>query len=77
MNLNYYLYNKIPGAWAKWTLAVLAVSQADADNYVRAHNRGGKRVGTINGLYVSWSTHVKADCGAVTPLAEKVLQGKL
>jgi len=72
-DLVYYLYNRIPGVWPKWTLAVLATSQADADNYVKLQHKGGKRAGKIDrpGLKVT------ADCGAVTENAGLVLKGQL
>jgi len=71
--LVYYLYNQIPGVWQKWTLAVLAVSQADADNYVELNHKGGKRAGKVDrpGMKVT------ADCGAVTERAGLVLKGQV
>ncbi len=67
--LAYYLYNHIPGTHPTWTLAVLAVSQSDADKYVKACNGGGKRVGEP-----IRAGAVKADCGAVTSAAEEKLK---
>lgn len=66
--LTYYLYTNIPGAWHGWTLAVLAVNQADADRYIKIHNGGGKRAGMVS------QGKVKADCGAVTSQAEEILR---
>lgn len=68
--MKYFLYNKIPGVWEGWTLAVLATSQYDADGYMKNHHHGGKRCGVVA------SGPVKADCGAVTPAAEKQLAQK-
>ena len=70
MKLTYYLYDHIPGAWVKWTLAVLATSQVDADKYVKLHNGGGKRAGKVT------QGKVKADCGAITTEAHRFLQGE-
>ena len=65
--LTYFLYKHLPGAHSSWTLAVLATGQADADQYVKAYNGGGKRAGKItNGA-------VNASCGAVTPNAAAIL----
>ncbi len=69
-DLKYYLYNNIPGAWTGWTLAVLAVSQVDADRYVKSYNGGGKRVGIVD----QPGAEVKADCGAITSAAEAIVK---
>jgi hypothetical protein len=69
-NLTYFLFNQIPGCWKGWTLAVLAVGQKDADQYVRNYNGGGKRAGIVR------SGSVEAHCGAVTVAAQKILAGK-
>jgi hypothetical protein len=66
--ITYYLYNNIPGAHPSWTLAVLAVSQRDADQYVKNYNKGGTRAGIVR------SGKVEASCGAITPSAEKFLK---
>lgn len=64
----YYMYNNLPGVWKNWTLAVCAVSRTDANNYVKVWYHGGKFVySVLNG------GNVKADCGAVTTEAAKVL----
>lgn len=68
--VKYYLYDRIPGTRPEWTLAVLAVSQTDADQYIKSFNRGGHRCGTVE------SGVVKADCGAVTASAQSVLERK-
>ena len=69
-DLTYFLYANIPGCWEKWTLAVLAVGRKDADQYMRNVNHGGKFVAKIEG------GTVKADCGAITEAAQRVLSGK-
>lgn len=70
IKLTYYLYNEIPGAHPTWTLAVLAVNQADADKYIRAVNHGGKRAGIVT------EGKVNASCGAVTEAATQILRAK-
>jgi hypothetical protein len=67
----YYLFDRFPGLWPRWTLAVLAVNRADAHAYVKATHRGGTFCGKVT------SGTVKADCGAVTPAAQEVLHEKL
>jgi len=59
-----YLYSDIPGAGKGWTLAVLAVSQPDADRYVKNYNGGGRRAGVVER-----GGTVNASCGAVTARA--------
>lgn len=68
--LVYYLYNQLPGVWPKWTLAVLANSQADADNYIKLFHKGGKRAGKVDRPGMK----VHADCGAVTEQAGEILK---
>lgn len=68
--MTYFLYNHIPGTHHTWTLAVLATSQHDADEYMRRYNKGGKRAGEVK------SGVVKADCGAVTSAAQSILSNK-
>ncbi len=67
-SLIYYLYDHIPGVWPKWTLAVLAISQVDADKYIKINHPGGKRAGSVT------SGKVTANCGAVTDAAGEVLK---
>jgi len=68
--VNYYLYNRRPNTHPSWTLAVLAINQADADNYIRAYNPGMKRCGmVIHGK-------VEASCGAITEAATETLRNK-
>jgi hypothetical protein len=64
----YYLYDGIPGVWHRWTLAVLAVSRKDADQYINVLHGGGHYVGTV-----TYGT-VKADCGAMTEAADAELK---
>jgi hypothetical protein len=66
-SLTYYLFDHLPGSWPGWTLAVLAVSERDARNYVKAWHKGGTLAGTAT------SGTVKAHCGAVTEDAQKKL----
>lgn len=65
-----YLFNRIPGVWSKWTLAVFAVSLKDAREYIRLHHRGGVFVGEVK------FGNVQADCGATTALAEAAIIAK-
>lgn len=60
-----FLYSGLAGLWPKWTLAVYAVSQADADQRVRNHWGGGRRVGEIR------LGKVHADCGTITDAAQR------
>lgn len=69
--LTYFLFDHIPGVWKGWTLAVLAVSERDARNYVYAwHRVKAKLVGKVT------SGTVKANCGGVTEAAAEVLRAK-
>lgn len=68
--LSYFLYDRIPGCWPKWTLAVLAVGRREADQYVKAWHHGGTFVGKVE------SGTVKADCGGVTEAAQAVLRSR-
>jgi hypothetical protein len=65
-----YLFNRIPGVWSKWTLAVFATSLKDAREYMRAHHKGGVYVGEVK------SGKVQADCGATTALAQAAISAK-
>jgi hypothetical protein len=69
--LTYFLYNEIPASkWHGWTLAVLAQGRKDADKYIHTVEHGGKFVGQVA------SGIVKADCGAVTEAAQRILHQK-
>lgn len=68
--LTYFLYSNIPGAGKGWTLAVLATGRRDADTYVKAVNRGGTFLHSVE------SGTVKASCGAVTEAAQAILRSK-
>lgn len=70
MNLVYFLYDRFPGRWPAWTLAVLATSRRDADQYVKAWHHGGTFVSKVQ------SGDVKADCGGVTETAQAILREK-
>lgn len=61
--MTYFLFNRLPGMPPKWTMAVLAVSQKDARQHIRATWKGGTLCCTVT------SGEVKADCGAVTDKA--------
>lgn len=71
-----YLYNNFPGVWPAWTVAVQAVSQKDADNYVRAwygalaFERGTKRAGVQSG------GEVRADCGGTSAKAQEIISAE-
>jgi hypothetical protein len=69
--LTYFLFNKLPGYWPKYTLAVLAVNQKDARNYIRAWHHDGTFVGTVS------SGKVEAHCGGTTETAQKILAENL
>jgi hypothetical protein len=66
-----YLFDRIPGAWSKWTLAVFATSLSDARNYIRATHMGAKYIGEVTGR------DVQANCGAVTEGAQNQIRAKL
>jgi hypothetical protein len=57
---NFYIYTDIPGSGKGWTLAVFAISKADADKYIKAVHRTGRYVGKHT------SGEAKANCGATT-----------
>lgn len=69
-DLAYFIYDQIPGAWPKWTVAVLAINQRDADEHVKIHWHGGHRIGKFN----TPGGKVQADCGDVTTAAGEVLK---
>lgn len=69
--LYYYLFDRIPGAWEGWTLAVLAVSQHDARRYVNAHNGNGRYLGKKER-----PGEKDAHCGAITEAASEVVRQK-
>jgi hypothetical protein len=68
MSLTYFLYDRLPGVWPKWTLAVLATGQVDADKYIKLNHPGAKRCGSVT------AGEVNADCGAVTEAAGEILK---
>lgn len=70
MRLTYFLYDRFPGRWHKWTLAVLAVGRRDADAYVKAWHHGGTYCGKVE------SGDVRADYGGTTEAALAVLREK-
>ncbi len=68
--MTYLLFSNIPGQHPNYTVAVLAVGQKDAREYMRTSWGGGKLAGQVA------SGQVKADCGAVTGAAEAVIREK-
>lgn len=68
--MKYYVYKDVPGAGKGWTLAVLAVNQHDADEYIKSQHKGAKR------SHVCDSGSVRADCGAVTSAAGEEIKKK-
>jgi hypothetical protein len=66
--VSYFLYTDIPHAGKGWTLAVLAISRRDADNYMRALHHGGRHVSTVKK-----GGSVNANCGAITAAAQNKL----
>ena len=67
----YYLYTEIPGSGKGWTLAVLAITRQDADEYIKCRYQGYK------GKYLGKTTsgQVNAHCGAITEKAHDKLFG--
>lgn len=68
--LNYYIYDRIPGQHAGYSVAVLATSRADAKTYMMRYWGGGVFARQVDG------GEVRADCGAVTPAAADVIRHK-
>ena len=73
MAIGCWVYTDIPQAGKGWTLAVLAVSRADADNYVKIYNGGGRCVQELKPAG-PFEIKVKANCGAITSRAEELLR---
>ena len=71
MESKYFVFNNVPGAHPSWSIAVLAISLADAQGYMKIYNGGGKLRNVVK------SGSVKADCGAITTLAEARLSLKV
>lgn len=69
MILSYFVYSSIPGSGKGWSLAVLATSRKDADEYIRKHHKSGKFSYDVRG-----GGTVKANCGAVTEDAAQILK---
>jgi hypothetical protein len=67
----YFLYDRIPGCWHGWMLAVLAVGRRDADTYMRNVHHGGTFIQQI------MTGDVKADCGAITEAAQAILHAHM
>lgn len=67
-----HVFIEIPGCWPGWSLAVMSVSLADAREYMRVYNKGGKLSYSVVG-----GGSVKADCGAVTAKAQDILAAAL
>ena len=65
-----WLYDQIPGVWERWTVAITAVSKADADRRKRIIWHGGHCVGQAS------PGKVQADCGDITDAAQEVLRRK-
>ena len=63
----YYLFNEIPGTHKSWTLAVLAVSEHDAREYIKINHPGSKLSAVCE------SGKVEASCGAITERARLLL----
>lgn len=68
--MNYYIFDRVPGYHPKYTFAVLVVSSHDARQWMRNVNKGDVMVCTIT------TGEVKADMGALTTAAEKVIREK-
>jgi len=66
-----YVFGEIPGVHHSWTLAVMAIGEKDARDYVRATHRGGKLIQKLGP-----GSTVKASCGAATEKAQEVLREK-
>jgi len=63
MSNQYYLFNEIPGTHKSWILAVLAVSETDARQYIKIYHPGAKLSSICEG------GKVNASCGAITEKA--------
>lgn len=68
--MNYYIFDRVPDYHPKYTFAVLAVSSHDARTWMRNVNKGGVLIRTIT------SGEVKADMGALTTAADRVIREK-
>lgn len=58
-----YIFDHIPATHPSWMLAVFAINEKDAREYIKRYHVTGKLLRSID------SGHVKADCGAVTEKA--------
>ena len=66
MTVGVWIYDKIPGTHPKWTVAMYAINQADADYAIKTHWGGGHRIG------YHAPGKIKSDCGDVSDEAAKV-----
>ena len=66
--LEVYIFGNFPGCHRSWTVAVTAVSLADAREWARAVYKGGKKLGKAEP-----GQEIKAACGAITDRARQVL----
>ena len=66
MTVKVYLFNTIPGTHPSWTLAVFAVSEKDARDYMTVRHYTGAKL-----VRVQDSGKVHADCGATTTAARQ------
>jgi hypothetical protein len=67
-SIQVYLFNRFPGVWPEWTLAVWCVGLADARRHVKALYHGGHMVGQARP-----GEKIEADCGAATDAAQAVM----
>ena len=64
-----YIFAELRGAHPSWSLAVMAVGERDAREYVRIAHGGGRLVQKPQP-----GASVKASCGATTEAAQSVLR---
>jgi hypothetical protein len=68
-----WIFGNFPGVHKSWTLAVEAISERDARQWVRAVYKGGKMIQHVP----PDGRKVTADCGAMTDAARAELHEKV
>jgi len=64
-----FIFNELQGAHPSWSLAVMAVNERDARDYIRAAHGSGKLIQKPQP-----GANVTASCGATTEAAQAVLR---
>jgi len=67
-SIQVYLFDRIPGVWPKWTIAVWSTGLGDARQYVKAIYHGGHLVGKAEP-----GIEIKADCGTTTDAEQEAI----